>query len=59
MEIRIFYSFIFFFFIFFVFERNIDHLVDVINTIDNVRYIFILSLRKNLSFLMFILFFVK
>lgn len=58
MEIRIFYSFIFFF-IFFVFERNIDHLVDVINTIDNVRYIFILSLRKNLSFLMFILFFVK
>lgn len=29
----------FFFFIFFVFERNIDHLVDIINTIDNVRYI--------------------
>lgn len=28
----IFYSFIFFF-IFFVFERNIDHLVDVIDTI--------------------------
>lgn len=29
---RIFYSFIFFF-IFFVLERNIDHLVDVIDTI--------------------------
>lgn len=37
-----FHSF-FFFFVSFVFERNIDHLVDVIDTIsiDKVRYILI------------------
>lgn len=36
-------SFFFFFFVSFVFERNIDHLVDVIDTIsiDKVRYILI------------------